>query len=68
MNKVNCYVTEVLSEPCFIDNKEKYGEEHQNWWAIKVKYNSYGREKECELHFDSKREALQVEEGYKFLR
>ena len=66
MNTVTAYVTEVLSNPYYVDNENKYGEGHYNWWAVDVKYQDMGGSGEKSLTFDSKKEAEKVEKGYKF--
>ena len=66
MNVIDAEVTEVLSEPNFVNNKERFGENHCNWWAVKVKYADMGGGGKKELHFNSKEEAEKVEEGYIF--
>lgn len=67
MNLINGYVEEVLSEPYYVDNKAKYGEDKFNWWAVDVKYSDIGSGGERTLTFKTKEEAEEIEEGYKFL-
>lgn len=57
MNLVDCYVTEILGEPVL-----KYGR-----WFLPVKADSYGRESETELMFDTEAEARSVKIGHHFL-
>lgn len=57
MNLVDAFVKKVISEPY-----EEYGK----WW-IDVEYISWGVPGKTRLMFDSKEQALEVKEGYKFL-
>ena len=58
MNEVTAYVTEVLSEPYFVD---KY-----NWWAVDVIFSDMGGSREKTLTFANEEKAKEVEKGYKF--
>ncbi|HAX5176430.1 TPA: hypothetical protein OCY64_004960 [Escherichia coli] len=58
MNLVDAFVKKVISGPY-----EEYGK----WW-IDVEYISWGVPGKTRLMFDSKEQALEVKEGYKFLR
>ncbi|HFW5149368.1 TPA: hypothetical protein ACIBVY_000527 [Salmonella enterica subsp. enterica serovar Saintpaul] len=57
MNLVDAFVKKVISGPY-----EEYGK----WW-IDVEYISWGVPGKTRLMFDSKEQALEVKEGYKFL-
>lgn len=57
MNLLECYVTEVLSNPY-----EKYSK----WW-VDVNYECWGLDGSTNLMFDSEQEAEKVKKGYKFL-
>lgn len=57
MNLVDAFVKKVISGPY-----EEYGK----WW-IDVEYISWGVSGKTRLMFDSKEQALEVKEGYKFL-
>ena len=54
---VDAFVKKVISEPY-----EEYGK----WW-IDVEYISWGVPGKTRLMFDSKEQALEGKEGYKFL-
>ncbi|EPC1761859.1 hypothetical protein ACRXCO_004915, partial [Escherichia coli] len=56
-NLVDAFVKKVISGPY-----EEYGK----WW-IDVEYISWGVPGKTRLMFDSKEQALEVKEGYKFL-
>ncbi|EDK2425585.1 hypothetical protein CIX21_21655 [Salmonella enterica] len=56
-NLVDAFVKKVISEPY-----EEYGK----WW-IDVEYISWGVPGKTRLMFESKEQALEVKEGYKFL-
>ena len=58
MNLVDAFVKKVISGPY-----EEYGK----WW-IDVEYISWGVPGKTRLMFESKEQALEVKEGYKFLR
>ncbi|MEF3306650.1 hypothetical protein [Paenibacillus sp. GYB003] len=64
MNLLDAYVTEVLGTPRFEDY---YKDEGIVWWAVPVKYNSYGVVSETELTFKTREEAEKVKVGYHFL-
>ncbi|EFT3081008.1 hypothetical protein H6H65_003955 [Salmonella enterica] len=55
--QVDAFVKKVISEPY-----EEYGK----WW-IDVEYISWGVPGKTRLMFESKEQALEVKEGYKFL-
>lgn len=57
MNYVDCFVTEILSEPYF-----EYG-----FWWLKVKANSYGVEDETTLMRKEKSELENIEIGFSFM-
>lgn len=57
MNLVDAFVKKVISGPY-----EEYGK----WW-IDVEYISWGVPGKTRLMFESKEQALEVKEGYKFL-
>lgn len=55
MNILDCVVTKVLSEPYF-----KY------MWCVDVEADSWGSVQKTTVTLNSKAEAEQVKEGYKF--
>ncbi|KGI47728.1 hypothetical protein LJ08_3493 [Escherichia coli] len=57
MNLVDAFVKKVISGPY-----KEYGK----WW-IDVEYISWGVPGKTRLMFESKEQALEVKEGYKFL-
>jgi hypothetical protein len=56
MNLVDCYVTEVLSQPY----------ERNGLWCVDVKYNSWGHISRGKVFCVSEEEARKVSVGYKF--
>jgi len=57
MNLVDCYVTQVLSEPY---------KKFSHWW-VDVKYESWGKPGEHKLMFKTEQAAKAVATGYRFL-
>ncbi len=57
MNLIDCYVTEIVGEPVY-----KFGK-----WFLAVKAESYGRESQSELMFDTEAQARAVKAGHHFL-
>ena len=64
MNLLDAVVTEVLSEPLFVDT---YKENGVMWWQVKVKYDCYGVISERNLVFNNAVDAHNVSVGYEFL-
>lgn len=56
MNLVDCHVEEVLSPP----------EQHNTYWLVPVRYNSWGREGITHVFCKTKEEAEKVAPGYVF--